>query len=135
MGSSLRFGLASRRILVVEDSEDIRDVFAMLLEAEGAQVVSVSTGREAVEAAARQQFDILLTDLGLPDIPGEMVIRHVLASARRRPRVVAVTGYDEPFVSRARQAGADVVLSKPITWSALIEHLVPPRAGTRPIAA
>jgi two-component system, chemotaxis family, CheB/CheR fusion protein len=134
MGGGLP-GLASRRILVVEDSEDIRDVFAMLLVAEGAEVVSASTGREAVEAAARQQFDIVLTDLGLPDIPGETVIRHVLASSWRRPRVVVVTGYDEPFVSRARQAGADVVLSKPIAWSALVEHLLPPRSGTRKIAA
>jgi len=64
-------------------------------------------------------FDVVLTDLGLPDIPGDVVIRRVLASARRRPRVIVVTGYDEPFVSRARQAGADVVFNKPIVWATL----------------
>lgn len=97
-------GLQSTRILLVEDAEDIRNVFA--------------------QAAERQQFDIVLTDLGLPDIPGDAVIRQVLAKAPRRPRVVVLTGYNEPFMSRARQAGADIVLNKPIAWPDLVEHLV-----------
>ena len=117
-------GLKSTRILLVEDAEDIRDAFALLLKSEGADVVATATGIEAAEAAERQHFDIVLTDLGLPDIPGDAVIRHVLAKARRRPRVVVLTGYDEPFTSRARQAGADVVLNKPIAWPDLVEHLV-----------
>jgi CheY-like chemotaxis protein len=54
-----------------------------------------------------------------------MVIRHVVAMARRRPWIVVVTGYEEPFIGRARAAGADVVLTKPITWSTLLDRLVP----------
>jgi two-component system CheB/CheR fusion protein len=122
-------GLKSTRILLVEDSEDIRGVFAMLLKSEGAEVVATASGREAAEAAERQPFDIVLTDLGLPDIPGDAVIRHVLAKAPRRPRVVVLTGYSEPFMSRARQAGADIVLNKPIAWPDLVEHLVPADAA------
>ena len=116
---------ASRRprVLLVEDATDIRDVFQMLLEAEGAHVVATGSGREAAALAAREDFDVILTDLGLPDISGEMVIRHALASARRRPRVVVITGYDEPFTTRARAAGADVVLTKPVLWSSLVEEL------------
>jgi two-component system, chemotaxis family, CheB/CheR fusion protein len=124
MGYGRDRGLKSTRILLVEDAEDIRDVFAMLLESEGAEVVAAATGAEAAEAAERQPFDIVLTDLGLPDIPGDSVIRHVLAKASRRPRVVVLTGYDEPFTSRARQAGADIVLNKPIAFPDLIDHLV-----------
>ena len=111
------------RILLVEDAPDIREVFTMLLEAEGAQVYATGSGREAAEMAARDDFDIILTDLGLPDISGEMVIRHARLNARRRPRIVVVTGYDEPFTSRARAAGADVVLTKPVMWSALVDEL------------
>lgn len=111
------------RILLVEDATDIRDVFTMLLEAAGAQVYATGSGREAAEKAAREDFDIVLTDLGLPDLPGEMVIRQIRKTARRRPRVVVITGYDEPFTSRARAAGADVVLTKPVLWSALMEEL------------
>jgi two-component system CheB/CheR fusion protein len=117
--------LRGAKVLLVEDARDIRDVFTLLLQAEGADVTATGSGREAAEVGAVGDFDVLLTDLGLPDIPGDLVIRHVVATARRRPWVVVVTGYDEPFVSRAREAGADVVLTKPITWSALLDRLVP----------
>ena len=110
-------------MLLVEDATDIRDVFQMLLEAEGAQVVATGSGLEAARLAQREDFDVLLTDLGLPDISGETVIRHALRTARRRPKVVVVTGYDEPFTTRARAAGADVVLTKPVMWSSLVEEL------------
>jgi CheY-like chemotaxis protein len=111
------------RVLLVEDAPDIRDVFKMLLEAEGAEVTATGSGREAADLVAREDFDVVLTDLGLPDISGEMVIRHARLNARRRPRVVVVTGYDEPFTSRARAAGADVVLTKPVLWSSLVDQL------------
>src|SRR5882724_1895969 len=107
------------RVLLVEDSSDVREVFTLLLRSEGVDVVATGSGCEAVDLAARTDFDIVLTDLGLPDIPGDVVIRRVLAGSRRRPRVIVITGYDEPFVSRARQAGADLVFIKPILWSTL----------------
>jgi CheY-like chemotaxis protein len=122
---SKRGALHGTKVLLVEDAKDIREVFALLLEAEGAEVAATASGREAIELSAREGFDVLLTDLGLPDIPGDAVIRHVVAAARRRPWIVVVTGYDEPFISRARAAGADVVLTKPIAWSALLNRLVP----------
>lgn len=118
-----RGGRKRLRVLLVEDSSDIREAFTLLLRAEGVDVVATASGREATELAASRDFDVVLTDLGLPDIPGDVVIRRVLASARRRPRVIVVTGYDEPFVSKARQAGADVVFSKPIVWSTLARTL------------
>ena len=126
--------LRNVRVLLVEDARDIREVFTLLLQAEGARVAATGTGREAVELAGREEFDVLLTDLGLPDIPGDMVIRHVVATARRRPWVVVVTGYDEPFIGRAREAGADAVLTKPIAWAELLDRLVPAPAST-PLAA
>jgi len=126
--------LRNARVLLVEDARDIREVFTLLLQAEGARVTATGTGREAVELAGREEFDVLLTDLGLPDIPGEIVIRHVVATARRRPWVVVVTGYDEPFIGRAREAGADVVLTKPIAWAELLDRLMP-APSSAPLAA
>jgi DNA-binding response OmpR family regulator len=126
--------LRNVRVLLVEDARDIREVFTLLLQAEGARVTATGTGREAVELAGREEFDVLLTDLGLPDIPGEIVIRHVVATARRRPWVVVVTGYDEPFMGRAREAGADVVLTKPIAWAELLDRLMP-APSSAPLAA
>jgi two-component system, chemotaxis family, CheB/CheR fusion protein len=123
--------LRGAKVLLAEDARDIRDVFTLLLQAEGAEVTATGSGREAAELGAVGEFDVLLTDLGLPDIPGDLIIRHVVATARRRPWVVVVTGYDEPFISRARDAGADVVLTKPITWSVLLDRLLP----ASPVAA
>jgi two-component system CheB/CheR fusion protein len=117
--------LRGTNVLLVEDARDIREVFTVLLEAEGARVVATGSGREAAELGTQGNFDVLLTDLGLPDVPGDVVIRQVVGAAPRRPWIVVVTGYQEPFTSRAREAGADVVLTKPIAWSTLLERLAP----------
>ena len=116
-------GLEGTRILVIEDATDIRDVFAVLLRAEGADVVATGSGREAAELAAAQSFDVVLSDLGLPDVPGDVLIRQIVAASKGRTRVIVVTGYGEPYVSRARQAGADVVFTKPVEWTRIVDHI------------
>ncbi|HXG05174.1 MAG TPA: response regulator [Candidatus Binatia bacterium] len=115
--------LGGIRVLLVEDADDVRGAFGVLLGLEGAEVAAVRTGREAVDLAARRPFDILLTDLGLPDIPGDRLIREILATGRCRPRIVVVTGYGEPYVGRARAAGADAVFTKPVEWAHLLREL------------
>lgn len=122
-------GLEGMRILVVEDEPDIREVFTILLCAEGAEVVPTGTGREAVEAAARKHFDVVLSDLGLPDIPGDVLIRRILSAPHGPTRVMVVTAYGEPYVSRAREAGADVVFTKPVEWARILECLQRPGLG------
>jgi len=114
------------RILLIEDAPDIREVFTVLLRVEGAEVVPVGTGREAIEVSGARDFDIVLSDLGLPDIPGDVLIRQLLSTARRRTRVVVVTGYGEPYLARARQAGAEVVFTKPVEWTRILDWLQRP---------
>jgi CheY-like chemotaxis protein len=116
--------LHALKVLLVEDSDDIREVVNVLLRSQGADVVAVSTGSEALSAALGADFDVVLTDYGLPDIPGAFVVRQVLAVARQRPLVIVLTGFEEPYTDWARQAGADVVLRKPIDWSHLFSYLL-----------
>ena len=118
--------LEGMRILLIEDTPDIRELFTLLLRMEGADVVPAANGREAAEHANRRDFDVVLSDLGLPDIPGDVLIRQILAGARRRTRVVGMTGYDEPHLSRARQAGAEIVFTKPVDWSRILKWLEHP---------
>jgi CheY-like chemotaxis protein len=120
------------KILLVEDATDLREAFEALLRVDGFDVVAAANGRDAIDVARSRRFDVLLTDLGLPDIPGDALIRHVLATAPARPRVVVLTGYGEPYAGRARQAGADAVLIKPVEWSEVIGALTP---ATAPVAA
>jgi two-component system, chemotaxis family, CheB/CheR fusion protein len=118
--------LDQMRILVVEDAPDIREVFTVLLRIEGADVTATGSGREAADLASHQDFDVVLSDLGLPDIAGDALIRQILATARRRVRVIVVTGYGEPHLSRARQAGAEVVFTKPVEWTCILKALERP---------
>jgi CheY-like chemotaxis protein len=115
--------LEGLQVLVVEDATDIRDVFVVLLRAEGADVIATGSGREAAELARQRHFDVVLSDLGLPDIPGDVLIRQIRAASKGRTRVVVVTGYGEPYVSRARQAGADVVFTKPVEWRRILDFI------------
>ena len=119
-------GLTGIRILVIEDAADIREVFTVLLRAEGADVTPAATGREALEAAVRQQFDVVLSDLGLPDVPGDVLIRQLLGVTRNRSRIIVITGYGEPYLTRARQAGAEVVFTKPVEWTRILDYLQRP---------
>ena len=119
-------GLKGARILVVEDAPDIREVFTLLLRAEGAHVEAAANGREALELGVRGDFDVVLSDLGLPDIPGDVLIHQLLAQSRGRTRVLVVTGYGEPYLTRARQAGAHVVFTKPVEWSRILDALQRP---------
>ncbi|MBI2203724.1 MAG: response regulator [Candidatus Rokubacteria bacterium] len=116
------------RVLLVEDADDVRKLLTLFIGVEGIEVVAVPTGREAIDAASRETFDVLLTDLRLPDIPGEILIREIVASATPRPRVVVISGSDERQVTRATAAGADVVLRKPFDWEQLRDQIV----GARP---
>jgi two-component system CheB/CheR fusion protein len=132
MASSPGSALRGMRVLLVEDSDDSRDAFTILLRSEGAEVVASANGREAAAAALTRDFDLLLTDYGLPDISGDRLISQIVSTARHQPRVVVVTGYGPPYIDRARAAGADVVLTKPVEWQDLLQHL---RSYTHPVAA
>jgi CheY-like chemotaxis protein len=111
------------RVLLVEDSIDVRESLALLLHDEGIDVVATGLGASALELAPGLGADVVLTDLGLPDIPGLAVIRHLLRTVRPRPRIIVLTGFGEPYLSQARDAGADVVLTKPLAWATLLQHL------------
>jgi two-component system, chemotaxis family, CheB/CheR fusion protein len=119
-------GLERMRILLVEDAPDIREVFTVLLRVEGAEVTATGSGREAADLASRRDFDVVLSDLGLPDMPGDVLIKNILGNARGRTRVIVVTGYGEPYLTRARQAGAEVVFTKPVEWTRVLQALEEP---------
>jgi two-component system, chemotaxis family, CheB/CheR fusion protein len=116
-------GLKGIRVLLIEDDPYSRIALTALLVGDGAKVVVAESGRAALAVFGDAVFDVVLTDLGLPDIPGDVLVRALLARAAVRPRVVVMTGYGEPHLTRARESGADVILLKPVDWAALRAHL------------
>jgi two-component system, cell cycle response regulator CpdR len=80
------------QVLYVEDNADVRELIVMLLEDEGLKVVSCGSAEAAESAFALQHFDVLLTDVSLPSMPGtELATR--LQRARNDLWVVFCSGY------------------------------------------
>lgn len=102
------------RILVVDDEPDLLTLYELALIREGHQVQTASTLAEARNALAEATFDVLITDMRLPDGLGMELLRE-LAAARRPERSIMVTAYGSPETAvEALKAGAFDYLTKPV---------------------
>jgi PAS domain S-box-containing protein len=106
------------RVLLVEDHDDTRAVMTKLLASLGCIVTTASSVREAVEASDRQTFDLLLSDIGLPDGSGLDVMKHVAAKSQVTGIALSGFGQDEDL-RRSREAGFTTHLTKPVSIQAL----------------
>ena len=68
------------RVLVVDDERRQRDILQMILESEGYETTAAGNGRQALQAARSQPFDVVLTDLKMPDMNGIELLTELLAS-------------------------------------------------------
>ena len=111
----------SFRVLVVDDHPGVAEVSAMLLQAQGHETAVARCGSEALEQAGDLRPDVILLDVGLPDIDGREVARRIRSDQRYgNPILVAVTGYgQERDLELSRKAGFDAHLVKPIALTEL----------------
>lgn len=123
MSPGTRDRLSGVRVLLVEDVATVRQAIRWMLEAEGATVVEACAGREAVELAATQTFDAVLTDLGLPDMSGEAIITGLRAVSQGRTPVAVVSGAPEEDLAHALEVGAERAFTKPIDADDLVHYL------------
>lgn len=100
------------QVLVVEDERDIRNFLMTSLEAEGLAVWSAASGAEALAILANRTVDLVVLDLGLPDMEGVDVVRR-LRDTRATPVLVLSARADEAQKVAALDAGADDYLTKP----------------------
>ena len=123
---------AAPLVLVVEDSDPIRTAFTILLEESGYAVAAAASGAEAVRLAAERAPDLVLLDLGLPDIGGrEVALRIKQSPQTSHIPVVALTGRDDDAERAALlAAGAAAYLVKPVDTQALLRAL-PGYIGSR----
>jgi PAS domain S-box-containing protein len=114
----------SRRVLVVEDNEDSRDMLRQVLEHAGHEVHDAGDGPQGVDAALRLEPDVALIDVGLPEIDGYEVARRIRAQVGPDMVLVALTGYGlAEDRDRALAAGFDLHLVKPIDFERLFDVL------------
>ena len=122
-------------ILLIEDNEINRLVVRDMLTGMGHRVSEAHDGRQGVAMAARQHFDVILTDISMPELDGIEVTR-LIRSGDGRSRstpIVALTAHALPDdIERFRAAGMDDVLTKPISRDRLAAALTPLDTGRAP---
>jgi signal transduction histidine kinase/DNA-binding response OmpR family regulator len=105
----------ARRVLLVEDNEDTREVLRELLEMWGHQVEVAEDGFKGVERFPQQRPHVALVDLGLPGMDGFQVARRIRDSEGGQDvYLVALTGYSGEHRTRATEAGFDLHMVKPV---------------------
>ena len=134
-GTLVRAGaLSGMRILVVDDSADTVDMLRSLFEMDGALVETAGGGAEALELAAKKEFDVILSDISMPDMDGFELLRRLrrLPGYKEVP-VLALTGFGRAEdVERAKAEGFFSHVTKPIDVESIVEILqkLPARAGS-----
>lgn len=112
-------------ILFIDDNEDMLELMRLLLEPQGHVVRTELAGEAGIRSATADPPDVLLSDLGLPDISGCDVARRLRANASTQSiRLIAVSGYSgEEVRERAEKAGFEELVCKPLCGQALQELL------------
>jgi CheY-like chemotaxis protein len=111
-------------VLVVDDEPDTRELVAVVLTTGGAEVVSVGSATEALDQMERQRFDLLISDIGMPEMNGYDLIGRVRQLSEEhggRTPAVALTAYagiDDR--KRALAAGYEMQIPKPFAAADLI---------------
>ncbi|HEY5885609.1 MAG TPA: PAS domain S-box protein [Pyrinomonadaceae bacterium] len=114
--------LKAKFILVVDDSPETTEMLGKLLELEGAFVECARSGKEALEIAQRKNFDLVISDISMPEMDGYQLLQRL----RKLPQMgdipaVALTGYGRPNdVERALDEGFAEHLTKPLDLDELL---------------
>jgi len=115
------------QVLVVDDDTDTRDFVAFVLEKAGATVIAVSSASVAITALTQSHYDILLSDIAMPDMDGYMLMRHIKALPPQQGahiKAIALTAYAGDFnQQKALQAGFVHHITKPIAPEQLVKAI------------
>ena len=116
---------AQQRILIVDDNLDAADSLALLLQLDGHDTQAVYGSKAALERAQTYRPDVVLLDIGLPEMNGYEVARRLRElPGLERVRLIALTGYGQAEdQARAQAAGFDAHLMKPVEPEALQQAL------------
>lgn len=119
------------RVLVIDDEPQIRRFLRISLEASGYEVHEVATGLEGINRAAQLRPDLIILDMGLPDIDGLEVLRRLREWTTTPTIILSVRDADDDKVA-ALDAGADDYLTKPFSLEELMARMRVAQRHTHP---
>ncbi len=112
------------KILLVDDDNDILEAVQMSLQSEGYEVLLAHDGAEALVCVERDAPDLIVLDLVMPRRTGWAVVDRIHASPCPAPRIILVSGNDEPrHREYAAEHGVDYFLAKPFEIDELLEQI------------
>jgi two-component system KDP operon response regulator KdpE len=114
---------APLRVLVIDDEPSIRKLLRLGLSAHGYQIVEASSGKMALELLGEQPPDLIILDLGLPDMQGHELLRTMRARNDSVPIVVLSSRDDEAGKVQALDSGADDYVTKPFGMDELLARM------------
>jgi CheY-like chemotaxis protein len=113
----MSINVALGKILVIEDNPDSRDILAKLLRMSGYDVISANDGEAGLAAALKQEPDLIITDIHMPNMNGiEFVQRVRKDQALDKTPVLVVTAFGAHVAREAIHAGADAAAEKPFDF-------------------
>ena len=114
----------SKKILVVEDNADSRELIHVLLTRMGFTVLDANDGREGIYKAHAEHPDLIITDIGMPHLDGIGMIRELRAQSYFEGLpIVALTSYGRKQREEAIEAGASRVIRKPSVFESLVTEV------------
>lgn len=123
-GSVPKLKIKGKNILLVEDNLELSTLFEIYLNKEGALVMVANDGQQATALVNKKEFDIILMDIEMPILDGIETTKILRKNGCKIP-IVAVTAHDIHIKKdQCIKAGANSILSKPITKKELISHLL-----------
>ena len=116
---------AEKTVLLVEDNEDNRIVYAMMLEYHGYKIIEATNGEDAIRIAHEEKPDIILMDISIPGVDGWTATQRIKENPDSQGiPIVAVTAHALPeHRERAEQLGCDGFLTKPCEPRRLLEEV------------
>jgi two-component system, chemotaxis family, chemotaxis protein CheY len=111
-----------KKVLVVDDSESIRELLSMILEGAGFEVARAIDGMDALDVLVAQNFHLIITDLNMPRMDGISLVKEVrvMQANSRVPIIMLTTESQASFKEKAKAAGATGWITKPFAADKLL---------------
>jgi len=115
--------ISPRKILVIDDEEGVREVLKGIFQNEGHQVTLAQAGKEGLEEFEKGDFDLVLTDLGMPKMSGWELAKRIKEIDPSVP-VGLITGWAvAPTRNKTKEKGVDFILSKPFDYTKIVREV------------
>jgi DNA-binding NtrC family response regulator len=109
-------------ILLVDDENTLRELVAMQIEEDGYKVAQASSGNEAFEIIKESHFDLVISDMRMPNGSGEDLLK-LINTLDKKPEFIMITGFSELSKNQIIELGARDMLAKPIDFDLLEHHI------------